>query len=1223
MKRIYLLKLITLLALIIGCNNSVFAQTTFSYTGAVQYYTVPSGASNLTVDILGAKGGDAWSGYGTGGGGARVQCIMAVTPGQVLNIYVGDAGVTATGAYLVLAGGWNGGGNSGGIDYPGSGGGASDIRIGGTALSNRVVVAGGGGGGGYSCAGGGNGGAGGGLIGGSGFYCGSSTTTLYCPTGGTQTAGGANGTGMGGSASFGIGSNATASSYSGGGGGGYYGGGAGNSGGSGAGGSSYTDPIIVSGVSHTQGYNTSGAGSVVITPHLPAIGGITSICVGSTTTLTDAVTGGTWTSSSTSVATVGLSTGVVTGMYAGTSIVTYTAGGLSVTTIVNVSAVPAPLTGTTSTCVGGTITLSDATTGGTWSSSNPSVAGIGITTGVVTVGSSGSATITYALGSGCSVTKVITIYPLPTVYTVSGGGSYCSGGTGTHIYLSNSDLGINYDLYMYGVFITRLPGTGSMLDFGAYTSAGMYSVMATNSVTSCISTMSGSATVSISPLPTVYTVSGGGSYCTGGAGLHIYLSGSNTGISYQLFCGPSGVGMPLSGTGTVLDFGAQTYAGPYSVVATNITTGCYNNMSGSATITIGSLPTIYSVTGGGGFCLGGSGVAVGISNSSAGINYQLYLGASKVGSTWAGTGSAISFGLQTIAGVYTVVATDPVSGCSSNMSGSATVTVSSVVTPTISITPSPGDTVCPGTTVYFTPTTLYGGTAPTYVWKVNGITISTGSSFSYVPSNGDIVSADMTSSLPCASPATVSFTLMMTVNYMPTISGSTSVCVGSNSTLTDGTSGGTWSSSNSAIASIATIGGSVGVATGISAGTSILTYLLTTGCYATTTLTVNALPVITATSSTSCGDTYTLTSGGGTLYSWSPSTGLSCTTCAVTTISPLVTTTYIVTGTDANGCVNTNSVTINGDRIFGHITFSSSTPDTLDMKVWLIQFDPTDSSIVALDSTTTCVVDSITYYEFDGVPNGNYLVKAKMIYGSYPGTSGYVPTYGLSSPNWYAAATVSHTGTSDSLHISMVYGTVPAGPGFISGYVYSGAGKGTSGETPAAGMLIYLKDLGNNVLTYTYTDGTGAYSFSNLAFGDYIIYPEEYDYNTISSDFITLNSTSPSATAIDFKEFTISRVITPFVIGAGVKNILPDNRLNVYPNPASGVLNIQWKNQSTGNGHVVITDVVGREVYQSAININAASGQTRINLEGLQDGMYLITIKSDNINYSGQLLIKK
>ncbi len=80
-------------------------------------------------------------------------------------------------------------------------------------------------------------------------------------------------------------------------------------------------------------------------------------------------------------------------------------------------ATPASILGSSSVSVSGsTITLTDATAGGTWSSSNTAKATVGSTTGIVAGVSVGSATITYTVtnASGCTNinTKVITVGPV-------------------------------------------------------------------------------------------------------------------------------------------------------------------------------------------------------------------------------------------------------------------------------------------------------------------------------------------------------------------------------------------------------------------------------------------------------------------------------------------------------------------------------------------------------------------------------------------------------------------------------------------------------------------------------------------------------------------------------------------------------------------------------------------------------------------------------------------
>jgi hypothetical protein len=85
---------------------------------------------------------------------------------------------------------------------------------------------------------------------------------------------------------------------------------------------------------------------------------------------------------------------------------------------------------------------------------------------------------------------------------------------------------------------------------------------------------------------------------------------------------------------------------------------------------------------------------------------------------------------------------------------------------------------------------------------------------------------------------------------------------------------------------------------------------------------------------------------------------------------------------------------------------------------------------------------------------------------------------------------------------------------------------------------------------------------------------------------------------------------------------LSEGTMNVYPNPTSGNLNIQWQNQETGNAAVIITDMTGREVYHSVLNITDVSGQDQVSLSDLKSGIYLISIKSDAVHFSSKLVIQ-
>lgn len=203
-------------------------------------------------------------------------------------------------------------------------------------------------------------------------------------------------------------------------------------------------------------------------------------------------------------------------------------------------------------------------------------------------------------------------------------------------------------------------------------------------------------------------------------------------------------------------------------------------------------PNTYSVSGGGSYCSGGSGVTINLSGSDNWVTYELYNNGIATGTTLSGTGSAISFGSVSTAGSYTIHAVNQFSSsCNAIMSGSAAVVIINNVTPTVSISSTVGSSFCAGTSVTFTALPQFGGTSPTYQWKVNGSDVGAGL-VTYNTSSltdGDIVSVVMTSNESCTTSAVVTSN-SITVNVEPyltatvSISGSYSVCSGSEISLT-------------------------------------------------------------------------------------------------------------------------------------------------------------------------------------------------------------------------------------------------------------------------------------------------------------------------------------------------------------------------------------------------------------------------------------------------------
>jgi hypothetical protein len=116
-------------SMVIGDGVCIPGAEVFAYTGAAQVFVAPCTGVFL-LEAWGAEGAG-----GNGGLGGYASGSVALAAGEVLEVYVGGRD------------GFNGGG-AGWAATDRNGGGASDLRLGGAELDDRILVAGGGGGGG-------------------------------------------------------------------------------------------------------------------------------------------------------------------------------------------------------------------------------------------------------------------------------------------------------------------------------------------------------------------------------------------------------------------------------------------------------------------------------------------------------------------------------------------------------------------------------------------------------------------------------------------------------------------------------------------------------------------------------------------------------------------------------------------------------------------------------------------------------------------------------------------------------------------------------------------------------------------------------------------------------------------------------------------------------------------------------------------------------------------
>jgi gliding motility-associated-like protein len=587
---------------------------------------------------------------------------------------------------------------------------------------------------------------------------------------------------------------------------------------------------------------------------------------------------------------------------------------------------------------------------------------------------------------------------------------------------------------------------------------------------------------------------------------------------FDVSCGPLSLPVtnPSCGNGTITaPPGAATYqwttaGGCLSGVTTNQTAtvtcsgtySCTINLNGTdpscnytidTTITINSNPTVTANATSATICSGTGGTTLNAGGAGAGATYTWTPGGM--------TGSSVSVNPGVGTTTYTVTGKTAGLGCT----GTATVSVTVNSTPTvtsISITPSP--TVCAGT-----PTTLSAnGAATSYAWTGSSATVpTTGATVVATPTVTSTYTVVATTGSCSSAPASTT----ITVNPNPTVTASatsTTICQGQSTKL---------SASPSGLSSYAwTFAPPPGNLTNTIYDTTTASPTVTTvytviatdgnGCSnssspATVTVTVNTTPTVSVgavpSKSICSGTPVTLTASGANTYSWNTTPVQ---TTAAITVTPLVTTTYVVTGSSAALCsgktsidtvivlvTTTPTVTVNSPGICpggtatltanGATTYVWSTGSTTDtimptpagtQSYTVTGTNSGPGAVCTSSATSTVTVGTLTvtiksaHHDTlcSGVPDTLYANGAS----TYTWSNGATATYIVVSPptgntNYWVVGT-SGSGCSDTGKVTITVNTTPT----ITVSANDSASTVCPGDTTQAHVII--------------TGGTGPFVYS-------------------------------------------------------------------------------------------------------------------------------------------------
>jgi PKD repeat protein len=279
--------------------------------------------------------------------------------------------------------------------------------------------------------------------------------------------------------------------------------------------------------------------------------------------------------------------------------------------------------------------------------------------------------------------------------------------------------------------------------------------------------------------------------------------------------------------------------------------------------------------------------------------------------------------------------------------------------------------------------------------------------------------------------------------------------------------------------------------------------------------------------------------------------------------------------------------------------------------VYLIYYDSIQGTLTAVRATSTSQTGE---YEFCNVPRGKYLVKAALTPNA-PDYHNYMPTYYGNSLFWRYATSIILNQNRQQVDICLIAGNNPGGPGFVGGYVQQGANKTSNAAGDAlVGVQVFLLDLNDNPIQFTFSDEDGRFTFDDVAYGTYKVYAEVLDKETFPY-LVTIGPEEP-----DHDNIILLVESTKVISGVEEKANSVIRSLRVYPNPVNDRLNIELNLANRGDVNITVTDVTGRVIVEEILNGVSGNQTIHLNMLHQQSGFYIVNIIQGGVNKTVKLL---
>jgi hypothetical protein len=92
--------------------------------------------------------------------------------------------------------------------------------------------------------------------------------------------------------------------------------------------------------------------------------------------------------------------------------------------------------------------------------------------------------------------------------------------------------------------------------------------------------------------------------------------------------------------------------------------------------------------------------------------------------------------------------------------------------------------------------------------------------------------------------------------------------------------------------------------------------------------------------------------------------------------------------------------------------------------------------------------------------------------------------------------------------------------------------------------------------------------------------------------------------------------------GYNAQQLISEERITVYPNPATSVINIDYDLNNAGTTTAYLIDLSGKTVIQKAINAAQGFSKNQLDISRLSKGMYLLKINTPDGNVQSRIVIE-